>query len=613
MTDASIPPDAVAQTAETAPVAATTSASSIPGLTEQAPRASSTDAQDLKGRLTSLTAQATAKYAIKDYIQAAEYYSQATELQAELNGEMAVENAELLYSYGRCLYHVAVKNSDVLGGEAAGKKLDVQAQKGKPMQTVASGKGKRKREVEESDGRGVSAISSSSAAAETSLSTSDTQQRLAEETVASLVEEKIEGKEDVDDSSRGDKSGEKPFFRFTGDENWDDSGEEDEEGGEEAAGEDAGGEEDDDFANAFEVLDLSRLLYRSRLEQLLQQTESGGLDNAQPEAISRSEDDGVGDERGELAERIAELRLVKERISDIHDLQAEIALEGERFPAAVVDLKEALALKAELLPKESPLLAECHYKLSLALEFSSVTQQRDEDGNPQGTAHVDDQTRSEAASEMSKAIESCTLRVAKEEAELDSLIRSAGEEMAPQRQKLKLSIQDVNEMIDDMRARLADLQKPAVSSLNDPRGTGAIDGSTPLSGILGQILGESPEEQKKRLEQASLEAKDLTGLVKKGKKAGEQQNAQQMSSTNTSALDSAAPPTANGGSRSGGRVEQNSTANGDNNDRSDTATITQTKRKAVHVAQEETEDTANAPDKKVKLDVQADEQAGGLG
>src|SRR5436305_963427 len=75
------------------------------------------------GQLTDLVARATAKYAIKDYEPAAELYSQATALQAEINGEMALENAELLYSYGKCLYFVAVSNSDVLGGTAAGEKL----------------------------------------------------------------------------------------------------------------------------------------------------------------------------------------------------------------------------------------------------------------------------------------------------------------------------------------------------------------------------------------------------------------------------------------------------------------------------------------------------------
>ena len=37
---------------------------------------------------------------------------------------MSSRNAELLYSYGRCLYHVAVKNSDVLGSKVAGEKRE---------------------------------------------------------------------------------------------------------------------------------------------------------------------------------------------------------------------------------------------------------------------------------------------------------------------------------------------------------------------------------------------------------------------------------------------------------------------------------------------------------
>ena len=48
----------------------------------------------------------------------------ATELQAKLNGEMSAQNADLLYAYGRCLYHCAVKNSDVLGSKVAGEKQE---------------------------------------------------------------------------------------------------------------------------------------------------------------------------------------------------------------------------------------------------------------------------------------------------------------------------------------------------------------------------------------------------------------------------------------------------------------------------------------------------------
>jgi HAT1-interacting factor 1 len=426
-------------------------------------------------RLASLVAQATAKYAIKDYLPAADFYSQATELQAELNGEMAVENADLLYSYGKCLYFVAVKNSDVLGGEAAGAKLGPQ----KP--------GLEKKPKSTTDGRAVITKPDEGRIV-------DGEQRQTEEVVTALVEERT-GDKLADTTKDAEAGGDKPYFQFTGDENWDDSEEEEDADG--AAEEGEPEDENDDFANAFEVLDLARVLFLSRLEQL-QLEASAAADKGKSIAPSPES---------------PEVRTVKERIADIHDLQAEIALEGERFSNAVVDLKAALILKEQLLPKESSMLAECHYKLSLALEFSSVTQQRDKDGNPQGEATVDQASRDEAATHMHQAIESCKLRVAKADQELRALV---GEEMAPKREKLKLDIEDVKEMIGDMQLRLVELKKPPVS-INDPKGTGTLDGSTPLSGILGQILGESKAEQKKRLEEASIGAKDLTGLVKRKK------------------------------------------------------------------------------------------------
>jgi HAT1-interacting factor 1 len=480
-----------------------------------------------KDRLTSLIAQATAKYAIKDYLPAAECYSQATELQAELNGEMAVENADLLYSYGKCLYFVAVKNSDVLGGEAAGAKLAL----AKP------GPAKKRKKAE--DGGAVDLKPGPE-------NTPGGEQRQTEEAISALVEEKT-GDKASDTTPVNETGGDKPYFHITGDENWDDSDEDNETGS--AADEAEAEEEDDDFANAFEVLDLARVLFLTRLQQ---------LQNRSPAATDKC--------KSIASPQVPpEIRAVKERIGDIHDLQAEIALEGERFSNAVVDLKAALALKQELYPKESAVLAECHYKLSLALEFSSVTQQRDEDGNPQGEATVDQTRRGEAVTEMHEAIESCKLRVAKEEQEMSALI---GEEMAPQREKLKLNIEDVKEMIGDMQTRLVELKKPPVS-VSDPKVTGALDGSTPLNGILGQVLGESKEEQQRRLEEASLAAKDLTGLVKR-KKAKSPAAAEQLTPIDKS-------------------VKGHATANG--------------KRKAVDFA-EEVEEIETA--KKTKFDEAAD-------
>ena len=321
----------------------------------------------------------------------------ATEMQAEINGEMSTQNADLLYAYGRCLYHVAVSNSDVLGTKVAGEKRD------------ESKKPPSKKKV-----HGESSVKSGSTGDE----------RIAEEAVAVIANGKdgaLPEKEQVEN---------KPYFQFTGDENFDDS----DEGGEEVEGEEADGEadaEEDDFSNAFEVLDLARLLLQRRLEELL-----------------------TSDDKGKTSGDSETVRQLKERLADTHDLQAEISLEGERFPNAVVDLKAALQLKEELFPQYSSLIAEAHFKLSLALEFSSVTQQKDENGEAaQGqTAHIDEAMREEAAKEMEAAITSCKIRIQREEAALASGSTTNGD--TKKRKVTKESIDDVKEMVKDMEQRV---------------------------------------------------------------------------------------------------------------------------------------------------------------
>ena len=64
--------------------------------------------------------------------------------------------------------------------------------------------------------------------------------------------------------------------------------------------------------------------------------------------------------------------------------------------------------------------------------------------------------------------------------------------------------------------QLIDLRQAPVS-INDPTGTGSVDGADPLSGILGSILGEPEVAQRARIEEASKGANDLTGLVKRKK------------------------------------------------------------------------------------------------
>jgi len=413
-------------------------------------------------RLADLTAKATAEYAVKHYSEAAEMYSQATELQAELNGEMAIENADLLYSYGKCLFYLAQQTSSVLGGTAASAQLS--KNKEKPELKKRRAKATPKPPPANGPGNGESSMA------------------------AAVSTEPSPNVGDV--KTETNTLPDKPLFQITGDENWDDSEDEaeasddhpDHEEGEE-------GEEEDDFANAFELLDLARVLYLRKLEQLEEST----LQEANKGKYVPSID---------LAPPIKE---VKKRIADIYDLQAEVSLEGEKYAAAVTDLKSCLALKEELEPRESTILAECHYKLSLALEFSSQTQQRDADGNPVGDLEVDWDIRNEAIAQQEKAIDCCRLRIAKETKEMDQL------ENGKEKDKMMAQIEDMQDMIAEMEVRLAELAKPPVSVKAE------TEMKEQISGVLGSIIGASAEEQKERLAKAAETANDLTGLVKKKK------------------------------------------------------------------------------------------------
>jgi HAT1-interacting factor 1 len=91
--------------------------------------------------LKELTSNANLQYSLKKYEEAAELYSEALQLQDELNGEMVPENAELHYLYGRCLFKVAVANSDVLGGQVAQEKTKAGAKAPKEKSSAESALG----------------------------------------------------------------------------------------------------------------------------------------------------------------------------------------------------------------------------------------------------------------------------------------------------------------------------------------------------------------------------------------------------------------------------------------------------------------------------------------
>lgn len=404
----------------------------------------STGVGGLGAQLDQLKASATQQYSLKNYSAAAELFSRGVELQDEINGEMSPDNAHLLYQYGRCLYHVAVQASDVLGGKVAESKP-------KPK--------KKKRKVEDAgEGNSKSGGLIGDAIA-------NGEQKLAENAA-----EKETTKKEAEVSSN-------PYFQITGDENWTDSEDSGDEGGEDGDAE----EEEDDFQTAYEILDMARVLLARKIESL----------SSNSKASTPS----------------PELRLLRERLADTHDLQAEISLENERFTDAISDTKESLALKLELYPQESSLVAEAHYKLSLALEFASVTSTTEGANGEASVAEVNEEMRGEAAVEMEKAIASCRARITQEE-------NTAATLDADKKKALEASIADVKEMVGDMEQRLTDLRKPAASLSALQTGE---DGDV-LQGVLGAMLGAgSKGEAEKKLKEATAQANDLTGLVKKKK------------------------------------------------------------------------------------------------
>ncbi|KAH8685865.1 hypothetical protein BGZ60DRAFT_396283 [Tricladium varicosporioides] len=412
-----------------------------------------------KVTLADLCAKGTAQYAQRNYEEAADLYARASELQAEVNGEMSPDNAEILFLYGRSLFKVGQSKSDVLGGRASGEKK-------KP-----SGATKSKKEK-------VEVIAEEPAKEDTATEAKTENEKVAEEKVAVVAEQNGSGK------SEGEADAKKPLFQFTGDENFEDSDDEDAEGEE---GEAEAEEEEDDLASAFEVLDLARVLYTKQMEIPV-------------------EGEGKGKETGDSSMT----KHYKERLADTHDLLAEISLENERFPAAVADFRSSLAHKKELYPEESEVIAEAHYKLSLALEFASTTSEKevsDKTDEDEGQA-----LRDEAVRELEAAINSTNLKLQAKEVELASCSSPDENEVT------RAQIADVKEIVTDMENRLAELKAPAVDVDGVKQALGMGDGNA-MGGILAETLGETPAEAAARIEEAKKTATDLTGLVRHKKKA----------------------------------------------------------------------------------------------
>ncbi|OLN85560.1 NASP-related protein sim3 [Colletotrichum chlorophyti] len=406
------------------------------------------DINSKKVTLADLTAKGTALYAKKQYEDAAESFTKAAELQDEINGEMHPSNAEILFLYGRSVFKVGQSKSDVLGGKAAGEK---KVEKPKPKKVVAA----------------KPSPPDAPADSEAQRITEEGVSIVANEASGSKTEEKVEEK--------------KPLFQFTGDENFDDSDEEEAEGeGEEEE------EEEDDLAVAFEVLDTARVLFGRQLEQLEKEEPNG-----------KAQEQINGDN--------LTIKHLKERLADTHDLLAEISLENERQALPILDdSRKSLEYKKQLYTQDSEVIAEAHFKLSLALEFASVTTTQEEGGQAESKP-FDEKLREEAANELEAAIASTKLKLQNKEVELATMASPEDNEVT------RATITDVKDMIADMEQRLVDLRKPPID-------VNAALGGDGVGGILGAALGESSAQTQARIEEAKKTATDLTGLVRKKKK-----------------------------------------------------------------------------------------------
>ncbi|KAK6520584.1 hypothetical protein TWF506_000837 [Arthrobotrys conoides] len=187
-------------------------------------------------KLAAISAEAAKEYAHKKYAKAAELYATAAELQALINGEENPQNADLLYLYGRSLYHCGLEKSDVLGtgvgnSEAAREKKRAQKKEDKAEEESGKGKGKAKR--------------------------------------------KTGGDEELKESDKLKKGG---VFSFQGDDNYDvdDDDEEYEDIDDENADGEGGGDDDDDddFTLAWNILDLARVFFNKRLEAATEDPET---------------------------------------------------------------------------------------------------------------------------------------------------------------------------------------------------------------------------------------------------------------------------------------------------------------------------------------------------
>jgi HAT1-interacting factor 1 len=134
------------------------------------------------------------------------------------------------------------------------------------------------------------------------------------------------------------------------------------------------------------------------------------------------------------------------------EISSQTSLTYSRFPGAVTDFRAALIHKQELYTEESEIIAEAHFKLSLALEFASISRAKDEGEEDapavEADSFVDQGLRDEAVKELEAAINSTKLKLQNKEVELASTHSPDDNDVT------RAQIADVKEIVADMENRV---------------------------------------------------------------------------------------------------------------------------------------------------------------
>lgn len=307
-----------------------------------------------KEKLDELTSAASLQYSLKNFAAAADHYADASEIQAELNGEMAPENAELLFYYGRALYKVAMQKSDVLGTKVA------QEEKKKP---------KSEKQTKKEAGESSNAAANSTTA----------------------------NKEESVDS--------KPFFQLTGDENWTDS--EDDEDAEEGEGE--AQEEEDDFQNAYETFEMARVLYEKQLAAI---GPGDSADKGKGKQELTPEARAIKEKLGDCHSFLAEISLENERFSDaVADARKSLAIQEELHSVeheAVAEAHFILSLALEMASVQKNRVDQVGIETGDSADAAEPNKEQEQE-------EIDWDVRNEAAEQTELAIQSVEARLKKEE------------------------------------------------------------------------------------------------------------------------------------------------------------------------------------------------------